>query len=389
LFVKIKNIVVHKRLRDINTDKVKELADSIKEVGLLSPVLVTKDNVLVAGNHRIEAYKLLGKEEIEANIIDKTTLLIELAEIDENLIRNELHFIEEGNHLSRRKEIYEELYPKTKQGGDRKSTEIKQRLAPLEKPSFVTDTASKTGKSERTVREELQISNNISQELKKQIKEIDIGKKDALKISRMEPEAQIKVVEKLIDGAKSVVDANRLIRKEEVHEVPIIEGKYRVIYADCPWNYGNKLVAGYGAAENHYPTMSIEELCKLPVKELAEDNAVLFFWVTSPLLEECFPVIKSWGFKYKTSFVWDKVKHNMGHYNSVRHELLLICTKGSCLPDSSKLIDSVVEIERSQKHSEKPEEFRNIINTLYTFGAKIELFSRKKVEGWSVWGNQS
>ena len=389
MFVKIENIVVHKRLRDIDTDKVKELADSIKEVGLLCPVLVTKENVLVAGNHRLEAYKLLGEEEIEANVIDKTTLLIELAEIDENLIRNELHFIEEGNHLSRRKEIYEELYPKTKQGGDRKSTEIKQRLAPLEKPSFVTDTASKTGKSERTVREELQISNNISQELKKQIKEIDIGKKDALKISRMEPEEQIKVVEKLVGGAKSVVDANRLIKKEEVHEVPIIEGKYRVIYADCPWNYGNKLVEGYGAAENHYPTMSIEELCKLPVKELAEDNAVLFFWVTSPLLEECFPVIKSWGFKYKTSFVWDKVKHNMGHYNSVRHELLLICTKGSCLPDSPKLIDSVVEIERSQKHSEKPEEFRNIIDTLYTSGAKIELFSRKKVEGWTAWGNQS
>lgn len=236
MFVKIENIVVHKRLRDIDTDKVKELADSIKEVGLLCPVLVTKDNILVAGNHRIEAYKLLGLEAIETIIIDKTTLLIELAEIDENLIRNELHFIEEGDHFDRRKEIYEELYPKTKQGGDRKSTGIKQRLAPLEKPSFVTDTASKTGKSERTVREELQISRNISPELKKQIKATNTGEKDALKISRMEPEEQIKVVEKLVNGAKSV-KACEILEVKELKEQRLkeeIKGINPIVYnIDC------------------------------------------------------------------------------------------------------------------------------------------------------------
>ena len=78
----------------------------------------------------------------------------------------------------------------------------------------------------------------------------------------------------------------------------------------------------------------------------------------------------------------------MGHYNSVRHELLLIATKGSCVPDNRKLYDSVQTIERSDKHSEKPEEFRNIIETLYTFGKKIELFSRTKKEGWETYGNE-
>ena len=94
-----------------------------------------------------------------------------------------------------------------------------------------------------------------------------------------------------------------------------------------------------------------------------------------------------WDFKYKTSFVWDKIKHNFGYYNSVRHELLLVCTKGSCTPDNSKLFDSVQSIGR-KAHSEKPEEFREIIDTLYTRGKKIELFSRKTVKGWDVWGNQ-
>jgi N6-adenosine-specific RNA methylase IME4 len=168
---------------------------------------------------------------------------------------------------------------------------------------------------------------------------------------------------------------------------PIPPGKYRVIYADPPWQYGDKLIEGYGAAEHHYPSMSIDALCELPIKGLAADNSVLFLWVTSPMLAECFEVINTWGFEYKASFVWDKVKHNFGHYNSVRHELLLLCTRGSCVPENSELFDSVQQIERSPEHSEKPEEFRRIIEALYTHGPYLELFGRKKVEGWEVWGN--
>lgn len=135
--------------------------------------------------------------------------------------------------------------------------------------------------------------------------------------------------------------------------------------------------------------MTIDELCELPVKEIACDNAVLFMWTTSPLLLECAPIIEAWGFKYKSSFIWDKVKHNVGHYNSVRHELLFVCTRGSCTPDEKKLFDSVVSIERSKKHSEKPELFRDIIEVLY-HGPKVELFRRGDApEGWTVWGNQA
>ncbi len=172
-------------------------------------------------------------------------------------------------------------------------------------------------------------------------------------------------------------------------EMLLNNGIYRIIYADPPWAYNDKLIKGYGAAEHHYSTMSIDEISKLPIKNMLEDNAVLFLWVTSPLLPESFKVINAWGFKYKTSFVWDKIKHNMGHYNSVRHEFLLIATKGSCLPDKHKLYDSVQSIQRSNKHSEKPIEFMDIIDDLYTYGKRIELFARKKnKENWDVWGNE-
>ena len=166
--------------------------------------------------------------------------------------------------------------------------------------------------------------------------------------------------------------------------------KFRVIYADPAWSYNDKQdTPQLGGAAKHYDTMSIKQICELPVKQISENDSVLFLWVTSPLLEDAFTVINSWGFKYKTSFVYDKIKHNMGHYNSVRHEFLLVCTKGNCLPDNKKLYDSVQSIERNDNHSEKPIEFLNIIDDLYNFGNKLEMFCRNiKKTNWYGWGNE-
>jgi len=170
---------------------------------------------------------------------------------------------------------------------------------------------------------------------------------------------------------------------------PFPDNKYQVILADPPWTYNDKCNEGAiqsAGADKHYPTMKLQEICDLPINRLAADNAVLFIWTTSPLLEDVFQVINAWGFRYVASFVWDKIKHNMGHYNSVRHEFLLIAVRGSCTPDNLKLFDSVQSIERT-KHSEKPTVFYEIIETLY-LGKKIELFARgrNKREGWASWG---
>jgi N6-adenosine-specific RNA methylase IME4 len=201
------------------------------------------------------------------------------------------------------------------------------------------------------------------------------------------------------DGAVSVAQAIREVEHQKRPAVPFLEtGTYRVFYADPPWRYGNSGVINddnYGRAARHYPSMTIEALCALPVRERAAANAVLFLWVTSPLLAECFAVIEAWGFTYKALFVWDKVRHNFGHYNSVRQELLLICTRGSCTPDVPTQYDSVVSIERSARHSEKPEEFRTIIDGLYPPAPRgdrndrIELFARTSHPRWDTWGNEA
>lgn len=195
-------------------------------------------------------------------------------------------------------------------------------------------------------------------------------------------------------GEMKPAEAHRQLKKDEVAEkvTALPEGKYRVIYADPPWKYNDKCDSGgvqAAGAEKHYPAMSLAELEAMAIPDMAADDSVLFLWATCPLLEDALKLVKAWGFKYKAQFVWDKVKHNMGHYNSVRHELLLICTKGSCTPDNVKLFDSVQVIERSE-HSRKPEEFRQIIDTLYQHGKKIELFCRGDApDGWTAWGNES
>lgn len=166
------------------------------------------------------------------------------------------------------------------------------------------------------------------------------------------------------------------------------EKKYRIIYADPPWKYGNNMPEYFGDAQDHYLLMDTADICAMPVRDIAENDAVLFMWTTSPHLPEALEVVKAWGFNYKTTFIWDKVKHNMGHYNSVRHEVLLVCTRGACTPDVKKLFDSVVSIERTE-HSKKPEYFREIIETIYTHGNKIELFARVAPDGWDVFGNQT
>jgi len=122
----------------------------------------------------------------------------ELAEIDENLIRHDLHVVDRGDHFKRRKEIYELLYPETKREATLKQNRSAESAERTE-PSFVEDTANKTGVSSRVIHEEIQISRNLSPEIKKQVKEADLSKTDILKVARMQPEKQKQVMDKVIE----------------------------------------------------------------------------------------------------------------------------------------------------------------------------------------------
>ena len=166
--------------------------------------------------------------------------------------------------------------------------------------------------------------------------------------------------------------------------------KYNIIYADPAWEYwggGNK------NATNHYKTMPIEEICKLPVGNIADKDCILFLWVTFPILEDAFSVINAWGFKYSTcGFVWRKKNKNgsnffgLGNWTRANEELCLIAVKGHVerlRADISQVVESPVE-----KHSKKPDIVRGKIIELVGALPRIELFARQKTQGWDSWGNE-
>lgn len=252
------------------------------------------------------------------------------------------------------------------------------------------DIAEETGMAMNTLRE----YKHISEAVKSDVRTSDLSFNHHKEVASLPPEKQELFLNMAVENKLSVRDLRNEIKKEKRndearHQSELPKQKFQVIYADPPWSYNDKCDSGAiqsGGVDKHYPTMSINEICELPISDLAEDDSVLFLWTTSPLLEDSFLVINAWGFNYKASFIWDKIKHNMGHYNSVRHEFLLIATRGSCTPDNMKLFDSVQSIERTE-HSKKPHEFYEIIETLYS-GSKIELFARNIRDGWSSWGNE-
>ncbi len=206
--INIDTIRVNSGRREALPDAVRELADSISAVGLLNPITVDRDYILIAGLHRLEAAKLLGWEEIECNVSSLEGLQAELAEIDENFVRADLETVEFGKLLLRRKEIYEMLHPETKCGVSQanamnraQGNNVSERGASTLK-SFARDTADKLGISPRSVEEKIQIARDITPAAQEIIQgtERKIKKKDLLKLSRMEPEQQEHAAAQLAAG---------------------------------------------------------------------------------------------------------------------------------------------------------------------------------------------
>ncbi|MDE6995943.1 MAG: ParB N-terminal domain-containing protein [Lachnospiraceae bacterium] len=213
MLVNISNIKINPGRREVRSEDVEKLSKSMSEVGLLNPITITPGHILIAGNHRLEAAKILGWTEIECTVCDVSGLLAELAEIDENFVRKNLSPIEFGDLLLRRKEIYEELHPETKAGnaqaaGMNKAVGNNVAAKSATTLSFVEDTATKIGISPRTVRERIQTAKNLTPKAKNIIQrsDTDITKTDALKLSRLEPEQQEEAATQLSTGEISSVD---------------------------------------------------------------------------------------------------------------------------------------------------------------------------------------
>jgi N6-adenosine-specific RNA methylase IME4/ParB-like chromosome segregation protein Spo0J len=169
------------------------------------------------------------------------------------------------------------------------------------------------------------------------------------------------------------------------------ERKYPNLLIDPPWKFHV-----YDAAhdpnrspERHYPTMTNEDICKLPIADLATPDAALFLWTTAPHLPEAFQVLAAWGFEYVTNFTWTKGTIGLGFWVRNSHEHLLIARRGTMpSPLPARRPPSVIEAE-PREHSRKPDEAYVAIERMYPALPRIELFAREARPGWDVWGNQA
>jgi len=194
-------------------------------------------------------------------------------------------------------------------------------------------------------------------------------------------------IKKLETGEKKIGEVYKEIRKQEhketlkSHQLP--EGKYRLLYVDPPWKLGSEPVASTSPeAMGYYPRMTAEEIRDIPIQDICDKNAALFLWAPPELLPEALEVMQSWGFEYRSIFTWQKSKGTPGLYNKIDQEFLLVGEKGNCQPESDEIVSSIHCIDK--KGASKPDGFRKIIENLYSSTEKkVELYPRKKCEGWS------
>ncbi|MEM7644061.1 MAG: MT-A70 family methyltransferase [Pseudomonadota bacterium] len=168
--------------------------------------------------------------------------------------------------------------------------------------------------------------------------------------------------------------------------------------ADPPWQFQNR--TGKMAPEhrrlNRYGTMTLDDICDLPVEAIAGDPAHLYLWVPNALLPEGLKVMEHWGFKYKSNIIWYKIRKDggpdrrgVGFYFRNVTEVLLFGVRGknarTLAPGRSQ--ENIISTQK-REHSRKPDEQYDLIEQC-SFGDRLELFARGPRQGWAVWGNQS
>jgi DNA modification methylase len=390
----IKDIVIGENRREVNRDKVKELAESIKLIGLVNPILVDKNNKLIAGHHRLLACKELGYTEINSIVFKQDDLYAKLAEIDENLIRHELNYIDRGDLIVERENILSELGLRAEHGNNR-FTYRGAESAPLQiettesLPLKTTESIAKEiGMSERSLQVESSIAKNLSTEVKQIAKEIKLPKEQAIKLARMNPEEQKEVILRIQKGeAKSVKESKKIIQIDERKEVVkdavvnknvyngdsakvlktikdntvdcvITDPPYGVDYKDSRESFNPEYKDG-----KDYSIALLDDVCK-ELKRICKKDSHLYFFTGCVNMFEFKNILKKYFNVQDNPLIWVKNNHTLCDFDSryaSKYEMIWFCCNGefgnkklnySCSPDVLSF-----DIPRNKQHSaQKPNE---------------------------------
>lgn len=437
-------IRVNQKFKDLipplTVDERKQLEENILKDGIRDP-LVVWNGTLVDGHNRYEIARKHGLEyrvvEKEFRDEDEATLWI----IDNQFGRRNLPDVDRIMLSQKRSGVLAEMAKKRQKeaGGDKKSDEAKTGFIKNDKSDFNKEKEALDGKrgfEDKTGHNTTQTPAPINRALaaeepKKQHKpaptsapapkpkpvhvQAEIAKMAGVSQGKVAQFEQIQkkkpeLIKEIRKGNMTIGGAYQMVRKEEkkkevqeriekhateqtgVIDIQNVDRKYNIIYADPPWKYWE---SGNKNQSLHYTTMTIDDICNLPIKDIADNDCVLFLWVTYPILQEAFRVIESWGFKYSTAaFVWVKKNKQKdtpfigcGAWTRANSELCLLATKGKVMrldASVSQIVESPIE-----DHSKKPDIVRELITKLVGELPRVELFCRHPADGWDVWGNEA
>ena len=339
---------------------LRALAQSIEEVGLLHPVVVTPEGRLIAGQRRLQACRLLGWTEVPVTEVD----LYQAAhgEAHENLVRKDL--------------LPSEIVA------------LKRAIEPMERREARERQGSREDLCHRaTVAEGQRASPGTARD--KIARYLGVGKttidraEAVVEAAEEDPEEYGYLVEQMdrsgkVAGAYRRLEVLKQARQLEGATPELPTGPFQVIVADPPWRYesGNDLP---------YPTMTIDDIKAMRVKSIAADDALLWLWTTNAHLRVSFDVAEAWGFEYRTLLTWVKDRMGTGEWLRGQTEHCLLAVRGKPVFLHGKHT-TVLEAAR-REHSRKPEEFYALVEATCP-GSRVELFSRQEREGWRVFGDQ-
>jgi len=339
---------------------LRALAQSIGEVGLLHPVVVTPEGRLIAGQRRLEACRLLGWTEVPVTVVD----LYQAArgEAHENFVRKDL-LPSEIVALKRAIEPLERREARERQG-TRVDLCLPATVAECQRahPGDARDKIARYLGVGRTTIERAEAVVDAAEE---------------------EPEEYGYLVEQMdrsgkVAGAYRRLEVLRQAKELNVAPPELPTGPFQVIVADPPWRYesGNSLP---------YPTMDIEEIKAMPVAEIADENAILWLWTTNAHLRVAFDVVEAWGFEYRTLLTWVKDKMGTGEWLRGQTEHCMLAVRGKPVFLHGNHTTALRAARR--EHSRKPAEFYALVEATSP-GGRVELFARERRDGWQAFGNE-
>ncbi|BDW12310.1 S-adenosylmethionine-binding protein [Polynucleobacter sp. SHI8] len=363
---------------EMTTDAFLKLKEDIRINGQQVPIIV-QNGYLLDGRARYRACRELGI----------TPILCELPETNEPIERllNSLNFHRRHLEEGQRAMIAARMANSYIGGNQYTPGTVSQKQAALDLKVSVD-----------SLQRAKSVLNLGSAELIKAVDDGQLNVSNAAVIATLPEHAQNKVLElsekEILEKAKALRKAKTEARRSQILEeieakrannkpLDPRAGPYNVILADPPWDYMGEVAVGY-------PTMTLEDICAMPVNDIAAEDAVLFLWCSASLIREALAVIDAWGFTYKTQSIWDKMSAGQGCYVRVQHEILLIATRGKLPEVPPTARPGSVFTFRRREHSRKPDYCYEMIESMYPeLSNKIELFCRGiPRKNWNGFGNE-